>query len=69
METCDQVGAADFYLTHTRGGEVRVDVNTGEWQTQSDIQRGTLEKEEQILKEMRGVSQRREGKQESIDAS
>lgn len=35
---------------------------------QSDYQRGTVEKEEQILKEMGGRSERREGKQRGTDA-
>lgn len=56
METSKQVGAVDFHLTLTRsGGEVRVDKNTRGWQIQSDIQRRTLEKEEQILKQKEGM--------------
>ena len=53
METSGQMGAVDLYLMCTRGGgEMRV-----------DSQRGIVEKEEQILEEIGGRSESKEGKQ------
>ena len=47
------MGAVDFYLMCTRGGR----------DMRMDSQKGTVEKEEQILKEMGRRSERKEGKQ------